>query len=224
MTKAQLILDFKNMVGPAGKGTEVDNPGLAVWLNDAIDVANASIIEAIPDYFTTLATSSTIAGQNEYLLPDDFEKAVLVSVTYDDVNWVRALPLNNIGQALDLQQTSYVNFNESQPFYYLTKNLIGFQPGFDVTIRDGIKLWYAYSPALLAQDSDEPDLPRRIQSILKYWMYANYLDQNDEHASAEKMRQRFDYNLEKMVNQLVDRQVDQPKTVEIDVDDQGLYG
>jgi hypothetical protein len=224
MTKAQLIMDFKNMIGPAGKGSEVDNPGLVVWLNDAIDVANSAILDVIPDYFTNLVTSSALEGQSEYKLPDDFEKAVLVSVTYDGTNWVKALPLNNIGQALDLYQSGVVNFNQTQPYYYLIKNIIGFQPGFEKTIANAIKLWYAYSPKELVEDSDEPDLPRRIQAILKYWMYANYLDQNDEHASAEKMRQRFDFNLEKMVNQLVDQQVDQPKSVEVDVDDQGLYG
>ena len=223
MQKAQLIIDFSNLVGPAGKGVEVSNTGLDIWLNDAYFQAVSAINETIPDFYTKLQTASTVATQGEYILPTDFEKAVMVSISYDGVNWVRALPLNNIGQALDIQRSNSSNFDQSQPFYYIFKNKIGFLPVPTETLSNNIKLWYAYNPTELALDADEPDLPRRIQSILKYSMYANYLDQNDEHAAAERMRQRFDVQLERLVAQLADQQVDQPKTVEIDSDDQGLY-
>lgn len=223
MTKANLVKDFKNMIGPAGKGSEVDDPSITVWLNDAIDIVMSSIIDTIPDYFTKLQKASFTASEEEYDLPAKFEKAVLVSVTYDGTNWVRALPLNNISQALDIQQTGSSNFDVSQPYYYIYKDKIGFQPTPSSTISNSIKLWYAYEPTRLSEDSDEPDLPNRFQSILKYWAYANYLDQNDEHAAAERMRQRFDVMLEKLVVQLSDQQVDMPRTVEVWDDDQGLY-
>lgn len=223
MTKAQLVLDLKNLIGPAGKGSEVGDPGLTVWLNDAYFQARATIIEMIPDYFTKLVTASSVEDQTEYELPDDFEKAVMVSISYDNTNWVRALPLNNIGQALDIQQTNSSNFDQSMPFYYIYKNKIGFLPTFTATYSNNIKLWYSYNPSELSEDGDEPDLPRRIQSILKYSAYANYLDQNDEHAAAERMRQRFDSQLEIMARQLVDQTVDMPKSVEVDSDDQGIY-
>ena len=223
MTKANLIIDFKNMIGPAGKGSEVSDTGITTWLNDAYDIIVAAITDAIPDYFTKKSTSSSVANQEEYELPDDFEKAVMLSVSFDGTNYVRALPLNNMGQALDIQQTGSTNFDQSQPFYYLYKDKIGILPKFGTTLSNNIKLWYAYSPTLLSEDGDEPDLPRRLQSIMKYWAYANYLDQNDEHTAAERMRQRFDVQLQRMVDQLVEMQVDQSKTVEINQDDQGLY-
>lgn len=223
MTKANLIKDLKQMIGPAGKGSEVQDPGLAVWLNDAYMIAVASITETIPDYFTKLVTASSVASQGEYALPTDFEKVVMASVTYDGVNWVRVLPLNNIGQALDIQQTTSSNFNVSLPFYYIYKKIIGFLPIFSTTSSNVIKIWYSYVPEEMDLDTDEPDLPKRFQSILKYYAYANYLDQNDEHTAAERMRQRFDVQLERMVTQLADQQVDQPKSVEIDSDSQGLY-
>lgn len=211
------------MIGPAGKGTEVGDPALGIWINDAYDIIVASITDTIPDFFTKQSTASSVAGQDVYNLPSDFQKAVLVSISYDGTNWVRALPLNNIGQALDIQQSATTNFDESQPFYYIYKNKIGFLPEFTVTLSNNIKLWYAYNPELMSEDDDEPDLPRRLQSIMKYYAYANYLDQNDEHAAAERMRQRFDVQLMQMVNQLAEQQVDQPRSVEVDYDSQGLY-
>lgn len=222
MTKAELLVDLKNMIGPAGKGTEVQNPGLTSWINDAYDETVALINDTIPDYFTKRVTASSVASQQEYELPSNFEKMVSVSITYDGTNWVRALPLNNIGQS-DVQQSAINNFDVSQPFYYIYKNKIGFEPTPSVTLSNSIKIWYAYQPTLLVNDEDEPDLPRRLQAILKYSAYANYLDQNDEHVAAERMRQRFDAKLERLVDQLSEQQVDQPRTVEIYEDDQGLY-
>lgn len=223
MTKAQLVNDLKQMIGPAGKGSEVQDPSLTVWINDAYMTAVASITESIPDYFTKVVTASSVASQGEYALPTDFEKVVMASISYDGTNWVRALPLNNVGQALDIQQNQSSNFNISMPFYYIYKKIIGFLPLFSQTLSNVIKVWYSYVPTELSEDTDEPDLPRRMQSILKYNAYANYLDQNDEHAAAGRMRQRFDIQLERMINQLVDQQVDMPKSVEVDSDSQGLY-
>jgi len=223
MTRAQLINDLKQLIGPAGKGSEVQDPALGVWLNDAYDIIVATITDSIPDFFTKQANASSVAGQDLYALPSDFQKAVMVSISYDGTNWVRALPLNNIGQALDIQQSATTNFDQSQPFYYIYKDKIGFLPLFNQTISNNIKLWYSYNPELMEEDSDSPDLPRRLTSILKYYAYANYLDQNDEHAAAERMRQRFDVQLMQMVNQLVEQQVDQPRSVEVDNDSQGLY-
>jgi hypothetical protein len=222
MTLAQLLVDLKNMIGPAGKGTEVQSSGLTSWINDAYDTVVASINDTMPDFYTKVQTASTIAGQQEYVLPDDFEKVVAVSITYDGTNWVKAIPLNNLNQS-DVTQTITHNFDVSQPFYYVYKNKIGFEPIPTQTLSNSIKVWYAYAPVLLTEDNDEPDLPRRLQAILKLSAYANYLDQNDEHAAAERMRMRFDAQLERLVDQLSQQQVDKPRTVEIENDDLGLY-
>lgn len=222
MQLSNMITDFSNLVGPAGKGTEVSSSGITVWLNDAYDMCKGSIIDAIPDFYTKKATAATIAGQQEYALPSDFEKLTLLSVSYDGSTFVRCLPLNNINQS-DNSNSAMVNFSVAQPFYYIIKQKLGLNPIPSVSADMGIKMWYAYDPGHMVEDSDEPDIPVRFQSILKYWAYANYLDQNDEHASAERQRIRFDSQLEKLVQQLADQQVDQSKTVEINEDDQGLY-
>lgn len=221
--KANLIIDFKNMIGPAGKGSEVDNIGITSWLNEAKDRVVSAIQDVLPDYFNKKVTTSSIAGQNEYALPSDCEKITMVSVSYDGTTYVRALPLNNIGQAVDVQQNASIIFTVDSPFYYISGNLIGFQPSFSSTLDNNIKLWYSYNPIDIAEDTDQPDIPKKFHSILKYWGYGNYLDQNDEHGAAERMRIRFDEMVDRGVQQLADRQVDMPKTVEVSNDIQGLY-
>ena len=221
MNFATLITDMKQMIGPAGKGSEVSNSGLGLWLNDAYDMVKSLIIDVIPDYFTKQTSTASIASQQEYELPTDFEKMVQVSVTYDGTNYVKATPLNNLNQS-DISQSAVDSFNVASPFYYIYKNKIGLEPTPTITADDAVKVWYSYTPAELNEDTDEPDLPRRFQSILKFWAYANYLDQNDEHTAAERMRVRFDVQLERLVQQLAEQQVDQPKTVEI-TDNQDLY-
>ncbi len=214
MQKAQLLADFKNLIGPAGKGSEVGDVGLTYWLNEAYMVVVSKIIEVMPDYFNKKVTASSIAGQDEYELPSDFEKMVMCSISYDGSTYVRALPLNNIGQATDLTGNTG-NFDQGQPFYYLSGQQIGFLPGFSTTLSNNIKIWYSYVPIELTLDADVPAIPLRLQYQLKYMAYANYLDQNDEHSAAEKMRQRFDVNTTMLVTQLSDRVVDSPKTVEV---------
>lgn len=215
MTKSQLIIDFKNMIGPAGKGSEVDNTGILYWINEAYTIAVSKITEIFPDYYIKNSTASSVASQIEYALPSDFEKAIGVSVSYDGTTYRKALALNNIDQADPLYETGDVDFTQSQPYYYIAGSKIGILPAPSSTLSNNIKLWYSYVPSELALDADVPELPKRMQFSLKYWAYANYLDQNDEHVAAERMRQRFDNTIDSLVSQLADRQLASPKTVEI---------
>lgn len=223
MTKASLIIDVKNMIGPAGKGSEVSDTGLTVWFNDAYMLAVASIIETVPDYYTKQVTTDIVSGQSLYDLPDDFETMLLCSVSFDGTNFSRALPLNNLSQNSELVSTQSVEYIQSKPFYYISGLQIGIAPTPDATVVDSLKIWYNYSPAILSEDSDIPELPERLQRVLKYSVYANYLDQNDEHAAAEVMRRRFDIMVDRFVDKMSQQQIDYPRTVEITQDDMGLY-
>lgn len=215
MTKAQLIADLSNLIGPAGKGSEVDGTGLTYWLNEAYMIAVSKITEIFPDYFTKNSTTSSVANQTEYTLPSDFEKAIMVSVSYDGSTFVEATALNSINQASPLSQTGATGFDQANPFYYIAGNEIGILPAPTSTLSNNIKIWYSYVPSELSLDADVPAIPKRMQYQLKYWAYASYLDQNDEHVAAERMRQRFDITMDTLVAQLSDRQLSTPKTVEI---------
>lgn len=64
MTKAELIVDLKNMIGP---GVEVDNTGLLTWLNDAYLYMVDEISKNNPEFFTKSSVANTIADQQEVL-------------------------------------------------------------------------------------------------------------------------------------------------------------
>jgi len=222
MTRSELTTDLKNLIGP---GVEVDDDGLAVWVNDAYGQMIDEIIKVNPDYFTKGSTSSTISAQQEYALPSDFEKMIMVNMQQDGT-WTRVVPMGNadlrfIPTAADT--SSNQGFSTATPQYYVYgSSTLGFMPIPSETTSDNIKIWYQYTPSQLTADSSEPDIPVRYHHIIKFGAYANYLDQDDEHVAAERMRQRFDEKLRRMIENMMDRQADEVKSVEI-VQNKDLY-
>jgi hypothetical protein len=212
LTKAQIIVDLKNLIGP---GIEVSDGGLLTWVNDAYMQCVDEIVKVNPDFFTKSATASTSNGQQEYALPSDFDKALMVNIQIDST-WKRVLPMANINQVpIVADTTSGQGFSWANPRFYIVGGNIGFMPIPDETGSSNIKLWYVYAPDELSADADVPAIPAKFHHILKYGAYANYLDQDDEHAAAERMRIRFDNLVQRMVESIVDRQLDEPKSVEI---------
>lgn len=211
MTLTQIVNSLKNMIGPAGRGSEVDDGGLAVWVNEAYDMTLDEINKAVPDFFTTRKTASTITGQAEYALPTDFIKMVMVNIKLDGVD-TRAINLANINQVPIASSSESQGFSNAYPRYYLTDSKLGIRPIPAETTANNITIWYTYLPEEL-DDADEPAFPRPFHHILKYWAYANYLDQNDEHVAAERMRIRFETSLSRLIATLEERNVDQGKAV-----------
>ncbi len=201
------------MIGP---GIEVSDGGLLVWVNDAYMQMVDEIVKVNPDYFAKSATANTVIDQQEYELPSDFDKALMVNIQIDST-WKRATPLQNINQIPTVADTSSgQGFSWSNPRFYIVDGNIGFMPIPDENGSSGnIKMWYVYTPTELSADSDTPSIPSKFHHVIKYGAYANYLDQDDEHAAAERMRVRFDNLVQRMVESIVDRQIDEPKSVEI---------
>jgi hypothetical protein len=219
MTKAQLITDLQNMIGP---GIEVDPAGLTTWLNDAYMQMVDAITEVNPDYFTKSATADTVANQQEYDLPSDFERVTMVTVTLAGVTY-RFRPLPNITDVPIHGQTDANNgYALPDGRYYIVGDNIGLLPIPDEAGDENLKLWYVYTPAELSADTDEPVIPKKYHHLIKYGAYANYLDQDDEHVAAENMRRRFDARVEQMISVMSQNQVDEPKSVQITNTD-GLY-
>lgn len=212
MTKGSIITDLKNLIGP---GIEVDDGGLLTWVNDAYMQMVDEIVKVNPDFFSKSATTSSYNAQQEYELPSDFEKALMVNIQHDG-EWKRALPLPNINFVpIHARTDSSQGYSWAAPVFYIHDEYMGFMPIPDETTAGAIKLWYIYTPSELSADGDVPAVPSKFHHIIKYGAYANYLDQDDEHAAAERMRLRFDALVQRMVESMVDRQIDEPKSVEI---------
>jgi len=214
MNRGALIADLKNMIGP---GPEVKDAGLSTWLNDAYMQMVDEIIKVNPDYFIKSSTTSTVANQQEYDLPSDFEKIIMVNIQIDGT-WKRVLPMGDA----DIRHipthsdtTSSQGFSTAAPQYYLIGDNIGIMPIPDTTTASALKIWYTYTPTEMTTDSTEPAIPARYHHILKYGAYATYLDQDEEHVAAEMMRRRFDALVQRMIENLQDKQTDETKSVTI---------
>jgi len=221
MTRSQILTDLKNLIGP---GIETGDSGLNTWINDGYMQMVSEIKKVNPDFFVKSATTSTVTNQQEYTLPTDFESMIMANEQILGV-WKRLLPMGNadirnIPQISDT--TSNQGFSDSEPKYYLYKNVIGLMPIPTASVTSGLKVWYSYTPSEMDDDSDEPDIPEKYHYIIKYDAYANYLDQDDEHAAAERMRIRFDQLVNRMIEDMSEKQQDEVKSVEIS-QNQDLY-
>ena len=201
------------MIGP---GVEVQDSGLNIWVNDAYGQMVDRIIELVPDYYFKKYQFATTESTQEYDLPDDFESVSIVNWDVDGTQQ-KVFPIGNANfrnipvKEKDTPQSWTTAF----PGYYLLgRNVLGFMPIPQAT-GNTITVYYQYSPEELTEDDDKPDFPTRYHHIIKFGAYANYLDQDDEHAGAERMRQRFDFMIDRMMDNISTRQTDRSLSVQI---------
>jgi len=215
MTLGQLVVDLKNIIGP---GISVDDPGLTTWINEAYLFACDEISKNNPDYFTRDQVANSILGQQEYTLPSDFERMLMVNILYNGV-WRRALPLSGVNDIPVISNTlSAQGFTYDLPRYYILGDIngiqkIGFMPIPSDNANNGIKIWYVFTPPELATSGDIPAFPKKYHHLIKLGAYANYLDQDDQHAEADSMRNRFEDRVLKMIESMEDNQVDANKSI-----------
>lgn len=205
---------MKKMVGPGGIAIEVDDATLDDWIVEGFLLVVDELRDKNPDLFVKSSTTSLVINQQEYGLPSDFEKILLVNIKLDGA-WYTARPLPLInGIPVFSRGNDNAGFTASDPYYYLLGDEIGLMPIPTASVANGLKIWYSYDPAEPSA-TEEPDIPARFHRILKYWAYASYLDQKDEHVAAERMRQRFEGMLEKLANNYINRQVQESRSVQI---------
>lgn len=221
MTRGQIVLDLKNLIGP---GVEVDDSGLSTWVNDSYGQMVDRIIEVVPDYYYKTHQFATIAGTQEYEMPSDFEAVSTVNWNVGGTEqkvWPMA-DANFRMIAIKEKDTSQQWTNAFPGYYLLGRATLGLMP-IPQNTGETVTVYYQYSPTELIEDDDVPDFPTRYHHIIKFEAYANYLDQDDEHAAAERTRQRFDFMVERMLANITTRQTDQPKSVVIS-QNADLYG
>lgn len=217
MTLADLLVDLKNIIGP---GVTVDDSGLTKWINDAYLYMVDAVQKDQPDRFIKASVANSVSGQQEYLLPTDFEKMLMVNIQYSG-SWRRALPIT-IDKIPVLQASSSTNegFTPGTPYYYIVGNSsgtrnIGFMPIPTDTAVGSLKIWYIYTPSELSASSDTPIFVPKYHHLIKFGAYANYLDQDDQHPAAQAMRNTFEQRVQAMVEALNEQQVEEPKSISI---------
>jgi hypothetical protein len=209
MTRAEILADLKVIIG---KGIEVSDGELYAWINDGYNQLVDEVIANNADFFSKSWVTSLVAGQSEYALPADFEKMIMVEVQVDGV-WRRFQPVPDISYLGSPSQGSTYTLDD--PHYYISGSNVGLDPAHSASITDGLKIKYVYTPTELTADNLSPAIPKRYHGLIKYWAYANYLDRDDEHVSAERMRQRFDAMVNKMKDNMFGTQIDESRSVQI---------
>lgn len=213
MTISEAVVDLKNLIGPAGKGSEVSDGDLIEWIIEAIyDVAD-EIIEVNPDFFIKTVTTAAIVNQVEYALPSDFANLVLLEINYGD-GWVTCSKIQNLSQITYASDTTYNSYTQADPRYYLSGSNIGILPAPLATLADSIKIRYSYLPAeaTLLGTSEIP-LPIQLHRKLKYLARCNYMTQDDQHTSSAQMRERYMSDIRIKIDRLCSRNSDQPESV-----------
>lgn len=210
MTRADLVTDLKKRIGP---GIEVDDGGLVVWINDSYMYMIDEIEKGNPDFFIKASTTPTYTNQQQYDVPTDYERVVKVEL-YQNGQWSQCLPFPEINKIPILADGVTQGFTSGQPRYYLYANQIGFEP----IPQDNaglIKIWYVYTPNELTSDSSVPAFSKKFHAIINYAAYANYLDQDDQHGAAERMRIQYYKRVQDMVESIHENTLDESKSVTI---------
>jgi hypothetical protein len=212
MQRGNIITDLKALIG---QGNDVGNSDLIAWINDAYMQAIDEVIKVQPDFFNKSAMTDTVNGQREYNLPSDWTKITTVNILQNG-QWTKVTPMGDADKRFVpvLADTDNQGFSSSDPKYYIYGQKIGIIPTPVGTTANAIKIWYSYTPGTLDLDTDEPDLPEQYHRILKYLAYANFLDRDDEHVAAERMRNRFDALVQRMVETISEPQQDEVRRVE----------
>ena len=113
------------------------------------DEMASRITEAFGDFFLVPQTSSLVADQREYSLPDDYIKIKQVEALLDGTNWkkLKAFDINNYRRPTN-ETDILANFSDNNPQYDVFRGSFMIYSGSAITaITDGLKLWCIIYPA-----------------------------------------------------------------------------
>lgn len=195
--------------------TEVDRE-----INVGYLKAYTAVVTVFEDYYSTKATSATVANQQEYALPSDIYKIRRVEINYEPSN-ANSLPRKAVPVAMDsvlrdlgnsaLGITVYRN-----PAYYMRGNTIGFIPEPTESGSGAITLWYIKTVAELSSASDTINIPfpDRYYDAISLEAAGTLLRKSQqEEEVARAYLAEAEGRREKMMMELEDRAADDTKTI-----------
>lgn len=167
------------------------------WINDAqeeIIVNNDGLME-------TIATASTVQGQDTYDFPSDL--AVMRSLQYKGFR-VKYFSLNEFNEYLDGWNTNVNNsiYGQGTPLVFMTfENKITVFPPPDQSLADALTIFYTRHPIQVSLVTDTPELPVQYhKAIVDYCLQQAY--ELDEDTQKQLVK---DQSFTKRVMQLNDR-------------------
>lgn len=177
-----------------------------------------AIVETYDAYYRQVSTSNLVADQQEYELPEDFFKVQRLEVKYDSAGDYYKAGVFDFRQLRLAYDTTGVG-NPSRPIYEISGNYIRLLPVPDESITSGLRLEYVKTISELSSDTSTIDIPfaNRYARLIPLGAAAQLLRKGQqEEAVAAKYQEDFMIGIEKMKQELEDRNIDGMKTI-IDV-------
>jgi hypothetical protein len=173
-------------------------------LNTYNDLFTTEILDSMDDwdFQAETATASLVAGQQEYILPNDILKIKRVEITYDGTNWQTVAPMdiNERGYPTDSNSVSQ-DFSTDSPFFDLMYDSIILYPVPTATVAGGLKIWYENLPTTLS-GSLSPTFAQPFHKGLCYGAAKDYFDKNQEVSANANKSISADGNMEKYIQRM----------------------
>jgi len=214
----------------------LDESAQADWLDtDITRIINkhyhrvvTAVIEVFEDYYLTEATADTVADQQEYTLPTDFNKIRRVELNYDisssGSSFSRCLPIEIDEIRYNLGNTNTGVSVVRNPSYYIQGDLIGFIPIPSNAGNEAIKIWYIKKQSDLSDGTDTINIPYpdRYYGIITKAAAAECLRKGQqEPVEAKRLEDESQTDILRMQRELEDRIAEEGKRV-IDTSAQNL--
>lgn len=166
------------------------NADLDASINAYYDVFVTEILKSMDDWDFNgeIATTSMVAGQQEYTFPSDILKVKSIEVTYDGVNWRKATKFD-INEKSTANNTASItrDFTVDEPYVDIHDDGIFLFPVPSANSTNGIKIYYEKLPTQLSAVTDEPTIPRPFHIGLAYGAAKDWLEQFPSKENATRL-------------------------------------
>lgn len=180
------------------------------------DLLSSVVSDVQEDYLSAYTTIDFVPTVSEYKLPDDFRKLSNIWISFNGVDYVKAIPMrirDDIPNA---------NYSQGAPFYYIRDNVLGVRPVPNAAVTAGAKVWYDRRIPSLRYEGDE--LPYFLRDykevVVNYALYRAHLSDTDPRSRDYKAA--FDEGKAMMIKSLADRDPSSNERVQI-INDYDLW-
>lgn len=151
----------------------VDETEAMEFANEAIDEAEAEIMEAYPDYFLARGTITLVDGTDEYALPSTiYAHKIRGIVYYNGANIYEVKRIRDWRKFLAYRMARY-QASESEDYFYFIHNAVAGAPKIlfsPVAYESGqvMEVWFIRQANRLTTGADACDIPEFVAFVLDF--------------------------------------------------------
>lgn len=173
-----------------GSGGYFTTTQVGVFLNNALREVQKQLLQAGEMYYLKTVETTTVADQQDYVLPSDFLK--LHRLEYVTDGSTATTEVTKMLQRLTLNQSDMFSLKVGTPAAYtIKKNRLSLYPIPD-TANKVMRLFYSYRVAAMVNTTDEPDCPSEFEEYLAI-LAAESCFIKDDRSSPQLMEKKASY-------------------------------